>query len=201
MDNSTTNLYVGNIDPRVTREQLYELFVQACPVVSLRYPRDKVLQTPQGYAFVGVPSVQDADYAVQLLHNCVTLHGRPLKIRRARPDSAEAADTAPVARLYVGGLAATVDAQQLARVFGKFGALYRPPTVHPAGEAGRRYALVEFRSYGDADAALDALAGATLAGGRVSVAYARRGAGGRGPPFGSQADRHLNAEARRNGRL
>ena len=60
-------VYVGNIDQRVTIEQLYELFVQLSPVTHISYPRDKLTQEYLGYAFVEFSSERDLEYVLRLL--------------------------------------------------------------------------------------------------------------------------------------
>lgn len=60
-------VYVGNIDQRVTIEQLYELFVQLSPVTHISYPRDKLTQEYLGYAFVEFASERDLEYVLRLL--------------------------------------------------------------------------------------------------------------------------------------
>ena len=43
--NQDATLWCGNIDERVDEELLWELFLQAGPVVSLHMPKDKVRPT------------------------------------------------------------------------------------------------------------------------------------------------------------
>jgi splicing factor 3B subunit 4 len=46
--NQENTIYVGNIDERVSEPLLWELFLQAAPVINVHLPKDRVTQTHQG---------------------------------------------------------------------------------------------------------------------------------------------------------
>jgi splicing factor 3B subunit 4 len=60
--NQDATAYVGNLDSQVSEELLWELFVQAGPVVNVYVPKDRVTNLHQGYGFVEFRSEEDADY-------------------------------------------------------------------------------------------------------------------------------------------
>ncbi|KAJ0747830.1 putative RNA recognition motif domain, nucleotide-binding alpha-beta plait domain superfamily [Helianthus annuus] len=60
--NQDATAYVGNLDPQASEELLWELFVQAGPVVNVYVPKDRVTNLHQGYGFVEFRSEEDADY-------------------------------------------------------------------------------------------------------------------------------------------
>eukprot|EP00435_Cladocopium_sp_Y103_P068593 s382_g31.t2 len=47
--NQEATIYVGNLDPKIDEEVLWELMVQCGPVANLHLPRDKITTTHQGF--------------------------------------------------------------------------------------------------------------------------------------------------------
>lgn len=72
-------LFVGNLDVKVTEEILFELFLQAGPLVTVKIPKDKEGKTKQ-FAFVNYKHEESVHYGKDLL-NGIPLFGRPLNIQ------------------------------------------------------------------------------------------------------------------------
>ncbi|NXW91349.1 RBM7 protein, partial [Alopecoenas beccarii] len=72
-------LFVGNLDPKVTEELIFELFHQAGPVVKVKIPRDRDGR-PKQFAFVNFKHEESVPYGLSLL-NGIKLYGRPIKIQ------------------------------------------------------------------------------------------------------------------------
>ncbi|XP_077161804.1 RNA-binding protein 7 [Paroedura picta] len=72
-------LFVGNLDPRATEELLFELFLQAGPVIKVKIPKDRDGK-PKMFAFVNFKHEESVPYGMSLL-NGIKLFGRPLKIQ------------------------------------------------------------------------------------------------------------------------
>ncbi|NXV80035.1 RBM7 protein, partial [Atlantisia rogersi] len=72
-------LFVGNLDPKVTEELIFELFHQAGPVVKVKIPKDKDGR-PKQFAFVNFKHEESVPYGLSLL-NGIKLYGRPIKIQ------------------------------------------------------------------------------------------------------------------------
>eukprot|EP00952_Eustigmatos_sp_NYUAD-ZCMA_P002558 11220-Eustigmatos_ZCMA.PRE.1 len=55
----------GGLDERVSEELLWELMLQAGPVVNVHIPKDKVTGMHQSFGFVEFRTEEDADYAAK----------------------------------------------------------------------------------------------------------------------------------------
>ena len=60
--NQDATIYVGGLDEKVTEAIVWELFVQAGPVVNVHMPKDRVTQNHQGYGFVEFLGEIDRDF-------------------------------------------------------------------------------------------------------------------------------------------
>ena len=140
--NQDATVYVGNLDSTgVTEELLWELFLQAGPVVNVYLPKDRVSGTHQGYGFVEYRGEEDAEYAVKVM-NMIKLFGKPLKVSKTSADRR----TAEVgANLFIGNLDPDIDEKLLYDTFSAFGVVVSTPkvmrdptTVREGAGVGRR---------------------------------------------------------------
>ncbi|XP_024542793.1 RNA-binding protein 7 [Selaginella moellendorffii] len=76
--NVDATLYVSNLDDRVDERVLYDIMVQAGPLVEVYIPRDKETKRHRGYGFAEYESEESASYALRLFSGLVTLHNRPV---------------------------------------------------------------------------------------------------------------------------
>lgn len=72
---------MGDLDPQVNEALLWELFLQAGPVVNVHVPKDKLTQQHMGYGFVEFNLEEDADYAMKIM-NMIKLFGKPIKVNK-----------------------------------------------------------------------------------------------------------------------
>jgi len=72
-------LFVGNLDPQVTEELLFELFIQAGPLTTVKIPKDNDGR-PKQFAFINFKHEVSVPYGMDLL-NGTKMFGRPLKIQ------------------------------------------------------------------------------------------------------------------------
>jgi RNA recognition motif-containing protein len=78
------NIFVANIERKVTDEQLQELFAQHGEIASLKLIKDRDTGVSKGYAFVEMPNDDEAQKAIDAL-NEYELEGRALAVNEARP--------------------------------------------------------------------------------------------------------------------
>lgn len=174
--NLQASLYVGNLDPQVTEPLLYELFIQFGPVKLLNLPKDRILRAHQGFGFVEYRTVQDADYALNILRG-VRLFGRTLKMKKTELHTTSVAPgEAPLmsvgARLFVRNLSPLIDEQYLQETFSRFGTLIERPTLIREDGVSKGHAFLEFDSFEASDAVVEKMDGALLMNYKVSVTYA-----------------------------
>lgn len=78
-DEVDRTLFVGNLDPQVTEELLFELFLQAGPLTTVKIPKDNDGR-PKQFAFINFKHDVSPPYGMNLF-NGTKLFGRPLKIQ------------------------------------------------------------------------------------------------------------------------
>ncbi|NXD27158.1 RBM7 protein, partial [Spelaeornis formosus] len=86
-------LFVGNLDPKVTEELIFELFHQAGPVITVKIPKDRDGR-PKQFAFVNFKHEESVPYGLRLL-NGIKLYGRPMRIQFRSGSSHAAQDVNP----------------------------------------------------------------------------------------------------------
>lgn len=188
--NQDATCYCGNLDEQVSEELLWELMVQAGPVVNVHMPKDKVTQLHQGYGFVEFRSEVDADYAMKLM-NMVKLFGKPIRVNKASQDrkSQEIG-----ANLFIGSLDPEVDEKLLYDTFSAFGGILSTPKVMRDPDTGnsKGFGFVNFDSFEAADLAIECMNGQFLCNRSITVQYAYK-KNSKGERHGSQAERLLAA--------
>ncbi|MFQ6618899.1 MAG: RNA recognition motif domain-containing protein [Fidelibacterota bacterium] len=80
------NIYVGNLSPEVTEEDLRKSFETFGQVASVTIIKDKFSGESRGFGFVEMPAKAEAQSAITGL-NGKELKGRMLNVNEARPRS------------------------------------------------------------------------------------------------------------------
>lgn len=188
--NQEATTYVGNLDPQVSEELLWELFVQAGPVVNVYVPKDRVTNLHQGYGFVEFRSEEDADYAIKIL-NMIKLYGKPIRVNKASQDK-KSLDVG--ANLFVGNLDPDVDEKLLYDTFSAFGVIVTNPKIMRDPETGnsRGFGFVSYDSFEASDAAIESMNGQYLCNRQITVSYAYK-KDTKGERHGTPAERVLAA--------
>ncbi|RKP24997.1 hypothetical protein SYNPS1DRAFT_16304, partial [Syncephalis pseudoplumigaleata] len=158
------NLYVGNLDPRVTEYTLQELFNSMGQIVMVKIIPDKNHPYGRGnYGFVEFNSHQAAEQAMQMLNNR-KLFDSEIRISWAlTPSNLQKEDTSSHFQIFIGDLSAEVTDQILAKSFGPFGSLSEARVMwDPTTGKSRGYGFVSFRLKPDAEKAINAMNGQWL---------------------------------------
>mmetsp|Transcript_12350 Transcript_12350/g.30271 ORF Transcript_12350/g.30271 Transcript_12350/m.30271 type:complete len:396 (-) Transcript_12350:330-1517(-) len=189
--NQDATVYVGNLDPQVTEELVWELFTQMGPVVNVYLPKDRVTNAHQGYGFVEFRSEEDADYAIKLLQ-MVKVYQKPIRVNKAAQDKRQ---LEVGANLFIGNLDPDVDEKLLYDTFSAFGVIVTTPKIMRDPETGnsRGFGFVSFDCFEASDAAIEALHGQFLCGRQISVMYAYK-KDTKGERHGTPAERLLAAQ-------
>ncbi|XP_037494439.1 splicing factor 3B subunit 4 isoform X1 [Jatropha curcas] len=151
--NQDATAYVSNLDPQVSEELLWELFVQAGTVVNVYVPKDRVTNLHQGYRFVEFRSEEDADYAIKVL-NMIKLYGKPIRVNKATQDK-KSLDVR--ANLFIGNLDPDVDEKLLHDTFSAFGVIVINPKIMRDPETGnsRSFGFISYDSFESSVAAIE----------------------------------------------
>lgn len=186
--NQDATVYVGSLDPQVSEELLWELFVQAGPVVNVYVPKDRVTNLHQGYGFVEFRSEEDADYAIKVL-NMIKLYGKAIRVNKASQDK-KSLDVG--ANLFVGNLDPDLDEKLLYDTFSAFGLIVTNPKIMRDPETGnsRGFGFVSYDSFQASDAAIEAMNGQYLCNRQITVSYAYK-KDTKGERHGTPAERVL----------
>src|SRR5215471_7351940 len=80
----TTKLFVGNLDFKVTENDLQDAFAAHGTVVEANLITDRLTGRPRGFAFVTMSTPEEAQKAIDAL-NGTEMGGRALNVNVARP--------------------------------------------------------------------------------------------------------------------
>ncbi|OTF80656.1 polyadenylate-binding protein 1-like protein, partial [Euroglyphus maynei] len=189
--NQDATIYVGGLDEKVNESILWELFVQAGPVVNVHMPKDRVTNLHQGYGFVEFMCEEDADYGIKIM-NMIKLYGKPIRVNKA---SAHQKNLDVGANVFIGNLDPEVDEKLLYDTFSAFGVILQTPKIMRDPETGnsKGYAFINFASFEASDAAIEAMNGQYLCNRPITISYAFK-KDAKGERHGSAAERLLAAQ-------
>src|SRR5690349_24746714 len=80
----STKLFVGNLDFKVTENDLQDAFAAYGTVVEANLVTDRATGRPRGFAFVTMSTPEEAQKAIEAL-NGASVDGRALTVNVARP--------------------------------------------------------------------------------------------------------------------
>jgi len=186
--NQDATVYCGNVDEKASEALLWELFLQAGPVVKVHMPKDRITQNHQGYGFIEFMSEEDADYAIKIM-NMIKMFGKPIRVNKA---SAHNKNLDVGANIFIGNLDPDIDEKLLYDTFSAFGVILQTPKIMRDPETGnsKGFAFINFASFEASDASIDAMNGQYLSNRPISVSYSFK-KDAKGERHGSAAERLL----------
>ena len=78
------NIYVGNVAPQATEDEIRTIFEEFGEVTSAKLIKDRYSNEPRGFGFVEMTSKSDGINAINQV-NGRELHGQNLTVNEARP--------------------------------------------------------------------------------------------------------------------
>ncbi|KAG8217195.1 hypothetical protein J3R82DRAFT_5278, partial [Butyriboletus roseoflavus] len=196
--NQEATVYLGNLDERVSDAIIWELMLQAGPVVNVHLPKDRVSMAHQGYGFCEFLTEEDAEYACKIM-NQIKLWGKPIRVNKASSDKKQL-DVG--ANLFIGNLDENVDERLLYDTFSAFGVMATTAKIarDPGSGISKGYGFVSYTDFESSDAAIESMNGQFLMNKAITVQYAFK-KDGKGERHGTSAERLLAAQARKNNAL
>ena len=192
--NQEATVYVGNLDTQVNEELVWELFVQAGPVVSVFIPRDKITGNHTSFGFVEFRTELDAEYAVKVM-NFIKLFNKPIKVTKA---STEQKTNDIGANIFVGNLDIHIDEKKLVDTFSSFGPIVSARIMRdPQSGVSKGFGFISFDSFESSDNAIKTMHGQFFSNKVINVEYAYKKET-KGERHGSAAERLLAANRPRN---
>jgi len=196
--NQEATVYLGNLDERCTDALVWELMLQAGPVVNVHLPKDRISMAHQGYGFCEFLTEEDAEYACKIM-NQIKLWGKPIRVNKASSDKKQL-DVG--ANLFIGNLDENVDERLLYDTFSAFGVMATTAKIarDPSNGKSKGYGFVSYTDFESSDAAVESMNGQFLMNKAITVQYAFK-KDGKGERHGTAAERLLAAQARKNNAL
>ncbi|KAL8250703.1 hypothetical protein R6Q59_034396 [Mikania micrantha] len=152
----TTSLYVGDLEFGVTDSQLYDLFNQIGPVVSVRVCRDLSTHRSLGYGYVNYSNPSDAASAISVL-NFTPVNGKSIRIMYSRRDPS--IRKSGTANIFIKNLDKTIDNKALHDTFSSFGNILSCKIATDSTGQSKGYGFVQFDTEEASQHAIDKLNG------------------------------------------
>jgi len=196
--NQEATVYLGNLDERCTDALVWELMLQAGPIVNVHLPKDRISMQHQGYGFCEFLTEEDAEYACKIM-NQIKLWGKPIRVNKASSDKKQL-DVG--ANLFIGNLDDNVDERLLYDTFSTFGMMATTAKIarDPQSGLSKGYGFVSFTDFEASDQAIESMNNQYLMNKPITVQYAFKKEG-KGERHGTSAERLLAAQARKNNAL
>ncbi|KAL1816605.1 hypothetical protein ACET3Z_019179 [Daucus carota] len=152
----SVKLFVGQVPKQMTETQLVELFEQVALVDQVNIIKDKITRASRGCCFLICPSREEADKAVNALHNKKTLPGAssPLQVKYADGELERLEH-----KLFVGMLPKNVTEVEVSDLFSQYGDIKDLQILRGSQQTNKGCAFLKYETKEQALAAIAALNG------------------------------------------
>lgn len=162
------NVIVNYIPPHITEAFLQNMFSNCGTVIGCKLMRDKTNGVSLGYAFVNYNTEAEAARAIEMFDGH-QLDNKRIRVSYARPSS----EAIKNANLYISGLPKAVAESDLKTWFGVYGTIISSKILLLESGESRGVGFIRYDKRAEAQAAIDALNGVTIApGATLSVKFA-----------------------------
>lgn len=165
----SASLYVGDLHPDITENNLYEIFQALGPLQSIRVCRDVVTRRSLGYAYINFHNNVDAERALDTMnfYSSSLTKNKPLRMMWMIRDPSQRRTGA--GNIFVKSLDKSIDNKSLYDTFSQFGNILSCKVATDDSGQSLGHGFVHFETPEAAQSAIEKVNGKLLVGRKVYV--------------------------------
>ncbi|CAM8952506.1 unnamed protein product [Rhodiola kirilowii] len=152
-------VYVGDLQPDVDNEQLFQAFVEFRSLTSAKVCRDHITSGSRGYGYINFSDYDDAVQAIET-KNHMELNGKSVRVMWSNHNPGFSSNGA--GNVYIKNLNKSTGNAKLHSMFRNFGNIVSCKVPVAEDGSSKGYGFVQFASQDAADAAIKELNGKTI---------------------------------------